>query len=145
MLKKFTFPLQILLFFFPLLISPLSLQAINIFIYLGAMILVQGIAMPLSMLNLDVLYSRLLGQIKQGTMQGLFVAIGDCLNLGGPILMTSISILILPQIYFISFQFPLSIQRASTNLVHRNWRIHNWNLHLAELLRKIEVKIMDLD
>ena len=63
-----------------------SPQAINVYIYVAGMIIVHGLAIPLCMLNLDVLYSRLLGRIKQGTMQGLFIALGDMLNVGGPML-----------------------------------------------------------
>lgn len=65
-----------------------NMQAINVFVYHAALILCLGLAMPVGMLNLDVLYSRLLGQIKQGTMQGLFVAMGDAIVLCGPVLIT---------------------------------------------------------
>ena len=47
--------------------------------------------MPVGQLNLDVLYSRLLGPIKQGTMQGLFVAVGDIVTLCGPVIITFVA------------------------------------------------------
>lgn len=36
-------------------------------------------------LNLEILYSKLLGGIKQGTMQGIFVVSGDLLHVIGPL------------------------------------------------------------
>lgn len=42
----------------------------------------------LTTLALEILYSKVLGQIKQGTMQGLFIICGDILQVIGPIILT---------------------------------------------------------
>lgn len=46
--------------------------------------------MPLMHLNLDILYSKILGNIKQGTMQGAFIICGDILQVIGPVVITQV-------------------------------------------------------
>lgn len=41
--------------------------------------------MPLIQINLDILYSKVLGPIKQGTLQGVFIACAQILNVVGPL------------------------------------------------------------
>jgi hypothetical protein len=62
--------------------------AINPFVYCIAKVVLLGISMPLMHLNLEILYSKVLGHIKQGTMQGFFIICGDILQVIGPIIMT---------------------------------------------------------
>ncbi|KAI1705080.1 YEATS family domain-containing protein [Ditylenchus destructor] len=54
-------------------------------------ILAFGAAYPISLLNLDTLYSKILGPIKQGTMQGIFIACGDGLNIALPVILSTLS------------------------------------------------------
>ncbi|CAD5232750.1 unnamed protein product [Bursaphelenchus xylophilus] len=63
---------------------------INLWVYTAASVLCFGVGMPLIMLNLDVLYSKVLGHIKQGKMQGMFLLSGEVLTVFGPIIFTSI-------------------------------------------------------
>ncbi|KAI6185991.1 Major facilitator superfamily domain-containing protein 8 [Aphelenchoides besseyi] len=63
--------------------------AINVYVYVIAQLLV-GVALPLVMLNMEILYSTILGPIKQGVMQGIFVICGELLHVVGPVFMTSV-------------------------------------------------------
>lgn len=47
-----------------------------------------GIAQPLININLDSLYSKVLGPIPQGTMQGIYIAVGDIVSIFGPIVVS---------------------------------------------------------
>uniref|UniRef100_A0AC34QFF3 Uncharacterized protein n=1 Tax=Panagrolaimus sp. JU765 TaxID=591449 RepID=A0AC34QFF3_9BILA len=47
-----------------------------------------SVAVPLMNVNLDLLYSRILGPIKQGTMTGIYNASGQLLNIVGPFFFT---------------------------------------------------------
>ena len=49
-----------------------------------------GLGMPLLTINLDVLYSKVLGPIKQGTLQGLFIAAAHIMNIIGPMIFSKI-------------------------------------------------------
>lgn len=62
--------------------------AISPIIYCLAYVLLIGLSVPLMHLNVQILYSKILGPIKQGTMQGLFIICGDILQVFGPILLT---------------------------------------------------------
>lgn len=55
--------------------------AVNMPLFLGSLILSLGVAIPLGQINLDILYSKVLSGIKQGTMQGVFIACGDGLSI----------------------------------------------------------------
>ncbi|CEF64177.1 Major facilitator superfamily and Major facilitator superfamily domain, general substrate transporter-containing protein [Strongyloides ratti] len=59
--------------------------SINGWVIFPAIIIVIGIASPLILINLEVLYSKLLKTVKQGTMQGLFMSLGDLLSIFCPI------------------------------------------------------------
>jgi hypothetical protein len=61
------------------------MPAINVVLYCAAEIVFIGIALPLISLNLEILYSTVLGKIKQGTMQGVFIVSGDILHVLGPV------------------------------------------------------------
>ncbi|CAD5223297.1 unnamed protein product [Bursaphelenchus okinawaensis] len=63
---------------------------INEWVYCIGKVLLLGTGFPLTMLNLDVLYSKVLGNIKQGTMQGIFLCSGEVLTIIGPVILTSI-------------------------------------------------------
>ncbi|CAD5232749.1 unnamed protein product [Bursaphelenchus xylophilus] len=63
---------------------------INAWVYCIAKVLCFGTGFPLIMLNLDVLYSKVLGNIKQGTMQGIFLVSGEVLTIIGPIIFTTV-------------------------------------------------------
>ncbi|CAD5221073.1 unnamed protein product [Bursaphelenchus okinawaensis] len=64
--------------------------AVNQWVYLITMCSCFSIAIPLMMLNLDILYSKVLGNIKQGAMQGLFLVFGECVNIIGPLIFTTV-------------------------------------------------------
>uniref|UniRef100_A0A1I8AYI9 MFS domain-containing protein n=1 Tax=Meloidogyne hapla TaxID=6305 RepID=A0A1I8AYI9_MELHA len=68
----------------------LTTPAINAIVYHAALVFTLGIAAPIGNINLDVLYSRLLGPIKQGTMQGVFVALSDLVGFAGPVIVTNV-------------------------------------------------------
>ncbi|KAH7702216.1 Protein W03C9.6 [Aphelenchoides avenae] len=63
---------------------------VNMFLYYGSTLLGFGIAIPLCMLNLDILYSKVLGPIPQGTMQGWYIACGEVLNIFGPVILSKV-------------------------------------------------------
>ncbi|KHN86712.1 Major facilitator superfamily domain-containing protein 8 [Toxocara canis] len=54
-------------------------------IYLGSMVIVLGVAITLSSIAVDTLYSKILGNIDQGTMQGFFLFCLDIINVLGPL------------------------------------------------------------
>lgn len=59
--------------------------AVNVYVYCVALVVCFGLGFPLLVVNLDTLYSRVLGPIKQGTMQGVFLISGECLTVVGPL------------------------------------------------------------
>uniref|UniRef100_A0A0K0E048 MFS domain-containing protein n=1 Tax=Strongyloides stercoralis TaxID=6248 RepID=A0A0K0E048_STRER len=59
--------------------------SINGWVIFPAIIIAIGTASPLILINLEVLYSKLLKTIKQGTMQGLFMSLGDLLGVFCPV------------------------------------------------------------
>uniref|UniRef100_A0A914QNS3 Uncharacterized protein n=1 Tax=Panagrolaimus davidi TaxID=227884 RepID=A0A914QNS3_9BILA len=61
---------------------------INLPIFYISTILVLGIGIPLFAISLDIIYSTVLGPIKQGVLQGLFSSSGDIINIFGPIIVT---------------------------------------------------------
>ncbi|TKR69380.1 hypothetical protein L596_021549 [Steinernema carpocapsae] len=63
--------------------------AINFWVYYVSNIIL-GTGMPIMMINLDILFSKLLGNIKQGTMQGIFMISGDVVNIVGPIILSTV-------------------------------------------------------
>uniref|UniRef100_A0A914IB32 Uncharacterized protein n=1 Tax=Globodera rostochiensis TaxID=31243 RepID=A0A914IB32_GLORO len=56
-------------------------------IFMGSLVLALGVALPVSGINLDILYSKVLGNIRQGTMQGWFIVCGDGLGVVLPIVL----------------------------------------------------------
>uniref|UniRef100_A0A0N4ZSW1 MFS domain-containing protein n=1 Tax=Parastrongyloides trichosuri TaxID=131310 RepID=A0A0N4ZSW1_PARTI len=64
--------------------------AINFWLYYTTTIITIGVSLPLMMLNIDVLYSKVLGTLKQGVMQALFMTSGEIINIVGPILISNI-------------------------------------------------------
>uniref|UniRef100_A0A915NJS9 Uncharacterized protein n=1 Tax=Meloidogyne floridensis TaxID=298350 RepID=A0A915NJS9_9BILA len=61
-------------------------------LYMTSLILSTGMAMPVVRMNLDILYSKILGNIKQGVMQGIFFVCQTVLELlGGPIAVRMVS------------------------------------------------------
>ncbi|KAL3071795.1 hypothetical protein niasHS_016894 [Heterodera schachtii] len=64
-----------------------STPTVNIYVYHVALVICLGFGMPVGQVNLDTLYSRMLGPIKQGTMQGMFFATGESMMFFGPPLM----------------------------------------------------------
>ncbi|KAI1705083.1 major facilitator superfamily domain-containing protein [Ditylenchus destructor] len=67
--------------------------AVNMYIFLGSIIVTLGMAVPLVQINLDILFSKVLGKMKQGTMQGVFIACGDGLNIILPIIISEVYVL----------------------------------------------------
>ncbi|KAI6170935.1 hypothetical protein M3Y97_01106300 [Aphelenchoides bicaudatus] len=64
--------------------------AINVYIYCVAEIVCLGFSLPMMALNLEILYATVLGGIKQGTMQGIFVVSGDLLHILGPVVLATL-------------------------------------------------------
>lgn len=65
-----------------------STPSVNVWVYNVAQALCMGFGMPLMLINLDIIFSKLLGPIRQGTMQGVFMVCGEVLNIAGPVLMS---------------------------------------------------------
>ncbi|KAH7710854.1 Protein Y53G8AR.7 a [Aphelenchoides avenae] len=63
---------------------------VNVYVYYGSAILAFGVAFPLATLNLDILYSKVLGPIPQGTMQGWFMVCGEVLHIFGPVALSKV-------------------------------------------------------
>uniref|UniRef100_A0AC34FHE0 Major facilitator superfamily (MFS) profile domain-containing protein n=1 Tax=Panagrolaimus sp. ES5 TaxID=591445 RepID=A0AC34FHE0_9BILA len=63
---------------------------VNVFLYNIALVFAMGIGMPISQINLDILYSKVLGPIKQGVLQGIFHATGQILHIVGPVIFTKV-------------------------------------------------------
>ena len=59
-----------------------------IFTFTG--IITMGFALPLLTINVDVLYSKVLGPIKQGTLQGIFISVSQVTNIIGPMIFSKI-------------------------------------------------------
>uniref|UniRef100_A0AC35U0Y6 MFS domain-containing protein n=1 Tax=Rhabditophanes sp. KR3021 TaxID=114890 RepID=A0AC35U0Y6_9BILA len=60
--------------------------AVNGYVLFPAIIIAIGTASPLILINLECLYSKLLRTINQGTMQGIFMALGDLLAVISPLI-----------------------------------------------------------
>uniref|UniRef100_A0A7E5A199 MFS domain-containing protein n=1 Tax=Panagrellus redivivus TaxID=6233 RepID=A0A7E5A199_PANRE len=63
---------------------------VNVYVFTITAVIAIGIAMPFSNVNLDILYSKMLGPIKQGVLQALFVSIEQVLNVVGPVIFSLI-------------------------------------------------------
>uniref|UniRef100_A0A914QEF0 Major facilitator superfamily (MFS) profile domain-containing protein n=1 Tax=Panagrolaimus davidi TaxID=227884 RepID=A0A914QEF0_9BILA len=63
---------------------------VNVYLYNIALVFAMGIGMPISQINLDILYSKVLGPIKQGVLQGIFHATGQILHIIGPVIFTKV-------------------------------------------------------
>uniref|UniRef100_A0A914EE50 Uncharacterized protein n=3 Tax=Acrobeloides nanus TaxID=290746 RepID=A0A914EE50_9BILA len=66
--------------------------AVNVWVYNIAYLIFIGAGMPVVGINLDSLFSKVLGPIRQGTMQGFFLAAGHSLNIFGSIVFRKILI-----------------------------------------------------
>ncbi|KAI6171181.1 Major facilitator superfamily domain-containing protein 8 [Aphelenchoides bicaudatus] len=64
--------------------------AIDPTLYCVSHVICLSISLPLMMLNIEMLFSTILGPIKQGTQFGIFLVCGEVLNVAGPIIMTQI-------------------------------------------------------
>ncbi|KAE9552448.1 hypothetical protein FO519_004333 [Halicephalobus sp. NKZ332] len=53
-------------------------------------IISMGLGFPLLTINLDVLYSKVLGPIKQGTLQGVFIGTAQIMNIIGPMIFSKL-------------------------------------------------------
>ena len=60
----------------------------NIVVFAISIVLVFCIAIPLFFINLDIVYSKVLGPIKQGVLQGVMQASGDAIQICGPLIVT---------------------------------------------------------
>ena len=65
-----------------------STTRINFIVFIIFAILAIGFAMPLSNINIDILYSKVLGPIKQGLLQGIMASAGQAISIVGPLLIT---------------------------------------------------------
>ncbi|KAE9553921.1 hypothetical protein FO519_002847 [Halicephalobus sp. NKZ332] len=61
----------------------------NVILFMGSLIISVAVAVPLMNINGDILFSKILGPIKQGTLTGVYVSAGDFLNVVGPFLLTT--------------------------------------------------------
>ncbi|VDN58491.1 unnamed protein product [Dracunculus medinensis] len=64
----------------------LNTLSVNPIIYIGSAIAVLGIAITFITISTDSLYSKILGPIDQGTMQGIFLLCMDIINIFGPLI-----------------------------------------------------------
>jgi MFS family permease len=71
---------------------------VNVWLYNIISVIAIGVGLPLIHINLDILYSKVLGPIKQGTLQGVFVATGQILNVVGPVIFSQLYTLYGPKI-----------------------------------------------
>ncbi|VDM97858.1 unnamed protein product [Thelazia callipaeda] len=71
----------------------LTSYAVSPVIYIGSAISVLGIAYTLVVITIDTLYSKILGNIDQSVMQGVFLFAQDIINVCGPII---IALVLLP-------------------------------------------------
>lgn len=62
--------------------------AVNVWAYHIMLVLFLGIGMPVLNVNLDIIFSKILGPIRQGTMHGYFLAVGNSINIFGPIVVS---------------------------------------------------------
>ena len=60
----------------------------NVWVYNIAYLIFIGAGMPIVGINLDSLFSKVLGPIRQGTVQGFFLAAGHSLNIFGSIVVS---------------------------------------------------------
>lgn len=65
-----------------------SLRPVNLYIYYISYVLVFGVALPCLNNSLQSLYSLVLGNNRQGTMQGINQAVGSISRISGPLLIT---------------------------------------------------------
>ncbi|KAI6177485.1 hypothetical protein M3Y97_00912800 [Aphelenchoides bicaudatus] len=63
---------------------------VNMYLFLGSLIIVLGMAVPLCEINLNILASKVLGNIKQGTLQSFMNISADILTIFSPILFTKV-------------------------------------------------------
>uniref|UniRef100_A0A0N4ZRH5 MFS domain-containing protein n=1 Tax=Parastrongyloides trichosuri TaxID=131310 RepID=A0A0N4ZRH5_PARTI len=68
----------------------LTTYTVNGWIFFTTTIIAIGISTPLIFINLEILYSKLLKNIKQGTMQGIFMAVGNILAIICPLIYNKI-------------------------------------------------------
>ncbi|KAH7721578.1 Protein Y53G8AR.7 a [Aphelenchoides avenae] len=64
--------------------------AVDMVVFLGSLIISMGIAIPICQINLDILYSKVLGPIRQGAMQGWFIVCGDGISIIGPMVLSKV-------------------------------------------------------
>uniref|UniRef100_A0A914CVG1 Uncharacterized protein n=1 Tax=Acrobeloides nanus TaxID=290746 RepID=A0A914CVG1_9BILA len=60
----------------------------NEVIFIGSIIIALGVAFPITDISLDILFSKILGPIQQGTMQGIYSGCGVGLQIIGPIFLS---------------------------------------------------------
>src|SRR3569623_106912 len=65
-----------------------STPRVNVIVCYGATIITVGFGYPLIGISLDILFSKILGPIQQGTMQGIYGGAGVGLQILGPIFLT---------------------------------------------------------
>ena len=61
---------------------------INVIIFYAGTIISLGVGFPLTGISLDILFSKILGPIQQGTMQGIYNGAGIGLQILGPIFLS---------------------------------------------------------
>lgn len=61
---------------------------INIVLYFAASSLALGVAIPVGQINLSTLYSKILGPMKQGTMQGIYGAANIAVQIVAPLIIS---------------------------------------------------------
>uniref|UniRef100_A0A914DCW0 Uncharacterized protein n=1 Tax=Acrobeloides nanus TaxID=290746 RepID=A0A914DCW0_9BILA len=64
--------------------------AVNVWVYHIMLLLFLGLGMPILNVNLDIVFAKILGPIKQGTMHGWFLAVGNSINIFGPLVVSRV-------------------------------------------------------
>uniref|UniRef100_A0A914DJS8 Major facilitator superfamily (MFS) profile domain-containing protein n=1 Tax=Acrobeloides nanus TaxID=290746 RepID=A0A914DJS8_9BILA len=78
----------------------------NEVIFIGSIIIALGIGFPITGISLDILFSKILGPIQQGTMQGIYSGCGIGLQIIGPIFLSKIYTLTGPKYIWIFMLIP---------------------------------------
>ncbi|CAJ0955479.1 unnamed protein product, partial [Mesorhabditis belari] len=58
--------------------------------WIPIVVLVMGVGLPFAMISIDTIYSKVLGDVDQNVMQGVYIFIEDIMMIGGPIYASTI-------------------------------------------------------
>lgn len=94
-------------------------------IFAVSTIVAMGLGFPLVTINLDVLYSKVLGPIKQGTLQGIFIGVAQIMNIVGPMLFAKLYTAYGPKVLWTIEIFACAIDLALLLVFYR--KLISWD------------------